>query len=79
MEKGDKILCIRSLEYGGEIVFKEGEYYIVGSVNDVFYTIDGVSFLRSHNGSDEFNYHFGTVQELRKIKIEKLTEKIYEI
>ena len=79
MEKGDKILCIRTLKFNNEIVFQEGEYYIVGSVNDVFYTIDGVSFLRSHNGSDEFNYHFGTGQELRKRKFEKLNEKIYGI
>ena len=76
-KNGDKVICIRAINK-----FKPGEYFTISyidndpykhsALNKVYYTIDHVSFMRNDNGVDEFTYYFGTLKDLRKLKLEKL-------
>lgn len=76
-KKGDSVLCIRSVNFYHGIIFQSGSYYIISDVSKVYYTIDGVSFLRFQCGVDDFSYYFGSLQEARRYKLNEL-KKIYE-
>ena len=71
---GDELICLQDIRYGGSVIFIEGKSYTISHVGHVYYVIDGVSFQRNLEGMGFFEF-FGTSQEYRKLKLEKL--KIY--
>lgn len=72
LRKGDQIFCIKSMPFFGSNIIEEGKYYTVVRLNDASITVEGVTF-QLINGS---SCYFGTPQEYRKNKLEKLNESI---